>query len=173
MACDSTPSCHVCRSRCYPRIRPLGCLTADDRPAKASHPATPQGCAPEASGPVRDPARTAHRRTGLRIGRVPLTCLVPLPLELGLSPVPRNAFRRPPGPISPGVDPTKPDYHLAFCLTPRSLGVSPLGPFPGFSPPHRPTGLPRRPAKRLLTPRESAVEPPLGRLGAEARPWLA
>jgi len=61
-------------------------FTADDRPAKASHPATPQGCAPEASGPVRDPARTAHRRTGLRIGRVPLTCLVPLPLKLGLSP---------------------------------------------------------------------------------------
>lgn len=55
---------------------PFGPLRPTGRPCS-------QLC-PRASGPVRDPATTARRRSSLRIGRVPLTCLVPSPHKLGL-----------------------------------------------------------------------------------------
>lgn len=139
---------------------PFGPLRPTGRPR-------PQLC-PEASGPVRDPATTARRRSSLRIGRVPLTCLAPLPLSsdcraLHLAvrpPHPSRAYSAwaaskepcrctpadPHGTLRPhaalGQAP-KPDYHLDFYLGPRSFRVCPLGPFPGLSPqpdPNSPRG---------------------------------
>jgi len=111
---------------------------------------TPFRCAPR------------YQRQPSRIGRNPEG--VPARSARTLFQKPATCGRRPPYTGLPQSG--EPDYHLDFYLTPRSFRVSPLGPFPGFSPPRRPGVFKPNPTRRLLTRRESAVPPPFGRRGA-------
>lgn len=176
MACGSTPGLpclplpalsgieefgHPMPWACGPPL-PFGPLRPTGRPRS-------QLC-PGASGPVRDPAAHGLSRGDLRVVRVPLTCLAPLPLSsdyraLCGSPRPPHpshtysawAASKEPCRCTPrrrhsalqrhaswlGQAP-KPDYHLDFRLTPRSFRVCPLGPFPGLSPQPDPEPLARQ-----------------------------